>query len=151
MGRMMGGWGAGGPMMGYYGEDYMLDRIDGRLAFLETEPKITDAQGPTWKELSDMMRATAETHNADMEAMMETMHGDDFWKQPLPDRQVFPQSHLEARLDEFNATSGVVETFYAALSDDQKKIADEIILPTMGMGMMIGAWGGGYGPGMMMR
>ena len=151
MGRMMGGWGAGGPMMGYYGDNYLLDRIDGRLAFLETELKITEAQAPAWKELSDVVRATAETHNADMAAMMETMHDDDFWKQPLPDRLAFQQSHMESRLEELKATSEAVETFYAVLSDDQKKIADEIILPTMGMGMMMGPRGGGYGPGMMMR
>jgi hypothetical protein len=149
MGRMMGGW-SGGPMMGYYGGDYLLDRIDGRLAFLETELKITDAQAPAWKELSEVIRATAESHNDAMEAMMEAMHDDDFWKQPLPERLAFQQSHMEARLEQIQATSEAVEKFYAVLDDDQKKVADEIILPTMGMGMMMGPWGGG-GPGMMMR
>ena len=37
MGQMMGGWG----MMG--GPDAMIDRIDGRLAFMKTELKITEA------------------------------------------------------------------------------------------------------------
>jgi hypothetical protein len=139
-------------MMGYYGEDYLLDRIEGRLAFLETELKITDAQAPAWKDLSDAIRATAETHNDAMEAMMETFHDDDFWQMPLPERLAFQQTHVEARLEELEAVSSAVSIFYAALSDEQKKIADQIVLPTMGMGMMMGPWGGGgYGPGMMMR
>lgn len=152
MGQMMGGWGGPGSMMGYYGGDYMLDRIDGRLAFLETELKITEDQAPAWKELSEVIRATAETHNDAMEAMMESFHDDDFWQMPLPERLAFQQTHMEARLEEIKAVSAAVETFYAVLNDGQKKVADQIVLPTMGMGMMMGPWGGGgYGPGMMMR
>jgi hypothetical protein len=150
IGSMMGGWGGPGAMMGYFDGDYMLDRIDGRLAFLETELKITEAQAPAWKELSGVIRATAETHNDAMEAMMETVHDNDFWEGPLPDRLAFQQAHMEARLEEIKATGQAVEKFYAVLNDDQKKVADEIVLPTMGMGMMMGPWGG-YGPGMMTR
>ncbi|WP_159588912.1 Spy/CpxP family protein refolding chaperone [Chelativorans xinjiangense] len=147
MGHMMGGWDGPGPMMGYYrGRDYMLDRVDGRLALLETELKITEEQAPMWKELSDTIRASAKTHNDAMEEMMETFHSDDFWDKPLPDRLVFQQTHMEARLGEIKAVRQAVDKFYAVLSDEQKKVADEIVLPTMGMG----PWGG-YGSGMMMR
>ncbi|MCT8999925.1 Spy/CpxP family protein refolding chaperone [Chelativorans intermedius] len=128
MDRMMGGWGAGGPMMGYHGGDYMLDRIDGRLAFLETELKISEEQVPAWKELSDVIRATAETHNDAMETMIETVHDDDFWTRPLPERLAFQQAHMEARLEEIKATSQAVEKFYAILNADQQKVADEIVL-----------------------
>jgi hypothetical protein len=69
MGRgMMDGWGWGGPMMGY-GADAMLDRIDGRLAYMKTELKITDAQATAWDELAKVIRDTAETHNALMREM----------------------------------------------------------------------------------
>jgi len=148
MGRMMGGWGGPGPMMGYYWGEDALDRIDGRLAFLETELKITEDQMPAWKALSEVIRATAETHSDAMEEMMEAMHDRDFWDKPLPERLAFQQAHMEARLAEIRSVGEAVETFYAVLDDDQKQVADEIVLPTMGMGMGMGPWGG-YGPGMM--
>lgn len=150
MGRMMGGWGGPGPMMGYYGGDYMLDRIDGRLAFLKTELKITEGQAPAWDELAGVIRATAETHNDAMEAMIAAFHDGDFWNRPLPDRLSFQQAHMETRLEEMKAVGATVERFYAVLSDEQKEVADDIVMPTMGMGMMMGPWGGA-GPGMMMR
>ena len=150
MGSMMGGWGGRGPMVGYYDGDYMLDRIDGRLAFLEAELKITEEQAPAWEELSEVIRETAESHNGAMQAMMGTTQDEDFWKMPLPDRLAFQQAHMETRLEEVKATSQALEKFYAVLNDDQKKVADEIVLPTMGMGMMMGPRGG-YGPGMMSR
>jgi hypothetical protein len=152
MGGMMGGWSGPGPMMGYFDGDYMLDRIDGRLAFLETELKITEEQAPAWKELAEVIRATAESHNAAMQAMMETVLDEDFRETPLPERLAFQQAHMETRLEEIKATSEALDKFYAVLNDDQKKVADEIVLPTMGMGMMMGLGGGyGYGPGMMRR
>ena len=49
----------GGPMMGYPGPEAMLDRIDGRLAFLKTELKITEEQTPVWEELAGAIRASA--------------------------------------------------------------------------------------------
>jgi predicted lipid-binding transport protein (Tim44 family) len=51
-GGTMGG-GAGGPMMGMMGRGGMMsmmmgDRIEGRIAFLKAELKITDVQMPQW-------------------------------------------------------------------------------------------------------
>lgn len=48
--------------------------------------------------------------------------------------------------------SAAVDALYGKLDDAQKTVADEIILPAMGMGMgMGGGRGGGFGPGMMRR
>ena len=59
MHRMMGrgghGGGGDGCMMGY-GSGSRLDRIDGRLAFLKTELKITDAQTEAWTSLAQTIR-----------------------------------------------------------------------------------------------
>ncbi len=154
MGRMMGGWGDG-PMMGQWGEgpmgrygtggmsgpmmglgvDMMLDRIDGRLAYLKTELKITDDQKSAWDELSTTVRNTAETHNDMMRSMMEEYASGEFLKKPLPDRLTSQETHLEARLEQVRAVHASVDKLFAVLTAEQKEIADEIVLPTIGMGM----------------
>ena len=146
MGHMMRGRGRG-PMMGY-GEDAMLDRIDGRLAFLKTELKITEAQSEAWNEMATTIRMTSEIHNKMMREMMKEMHDGEFFKKPLPDRLVLHETHMEARLEQIKAVREAVDKLYVVLDDTQKKAADEIMLPTMGMGM-----GGmmGVGRGMMMQ
>lgn len=148
MGRMMmGQWGMGGSMGGY-DSDEMLDRIDGRLAFLKTELKITDEQTPSWDELAGVIRSTAESHNALMQGMLKEFQDGEFLKKPLPERLAYQQTHLEARLEQVKTVRAAVEKLYAKLSDEQKKAADEIVLPMMGMGM---GRSGSFGPGMMLR
>jgi hypothetical protein len=147
MGRMMmGQW--GGPMG--YDSDEMLDRIDGRLAFLKTELKITDEQAPSWDELAGVIRSTAEAHNELMRGMINEFSEGGFLKKALPDRLVYQQTHLEARLEQVKLVRAAVEKLYATLSDQQKKAADEIVLPMIGMGMGMGR-SGSFGPAMMFR
>jgi hypothetical protein len=140
MGRgMMDGWGWGGPMMGY-GPDAMLDRIDGRLAYMKTELKITDAQATAWDELAKVIRDTTETHNALMREMMKDLRSGEFLKKPLPERLTVQQTHMEARLEQIKAVRAAVDKFYALLDDDQKKTADDIVLPSMGLGRGMMRW-----------
>lgn len=150
MGMMDGwGWGMGGPMMGY-GADSMLDYIDGRLAFMKTELKITEAQSAAWDEMASAVRTTAEAHNDEMRAMMEEMHDGGYFKMSLPDRLQFHETHMEARLEQIRTVHEAVDKLYAMLDDEQKKAADDIVLPVMGMGMGMGGMRGGWGRGMMM-
>ena len=144
---MMGQWSMGGPLGGY-DLDEMLDRIDGRLAFLKTELKITDEQTPSWDELAGVIRSTAELHNALMQGMLKEFQDGEFLKKPLPERLAYQQTHLEARLEQVKTVRAAVEKLYAKLSDEQKQAADEIVLPMMGMGM---GRSGGFGRGMMFR
>ncbi|ORE90722.1 Spy/CpxP family protein refolding chaperone [Aurantimonas sp. 22II-16-19i] len=55
---MLEAWGSG------YGQDTMLHRVDGRLAFIRTELKITDAQMPAWNAFAEAVRSAAQAHNA---------------------------------------------------------------------------------------
>ncbi|NRG18145.1 Spy/CpxP family protein refolding chaperone [Rhizobiales bacterium] len=145
--HMMGGWGMGGPMMGY-GADAYLDRIDGRLAFLKAELKITEEQSKAWDELSTAVRDTAETHNAMMRSMMEDIRDGKIDEMTLPDFLTLRLTHMEARLEQIKAIKGAVDNLYSVLHEDQKQIADEIVLPAVGMGGMMGrGWGMGRGPG----
>jgi hypothetical protein len=134
MGGMMGGWGQG-PMAGQ-GPDAMVDRIEGRLAFLKAELKITDAQTGAWDAFAATMRTTSESHVATMRSMMEEMHSGEFSKKTLPERLALRQSHMEARLEEIKSLAAAADALYAVLDDTQKKAADELALPMMGMGMM---------------
>lgn len=159
MGQMMGRWGGWGPggMMGFYGNDTdaFLGHIDGRLAFLKAELKITEAQTPAWDELAKAIRTSADSHNALMQGTFKMFRNGDFQKMSLPDRLNFQRTHLEARLQQINDVSAAVDKLYGELSDKQKEAADNIVLPMMGMGMMeMGrgfgrGFGPGFGPGMM--
>ena len=135
MGRgMMGGWGGDGDMMGY-GPDTMVDRVDGRLAFLKTELNITDAQTAVWDQLATVIRQTSETHNSMMRETMKEVQDGSFLKMPLPERLQYQQTHMEARVEELKSVREAVDKLYAVLDESQKKSADDIVLPMMGMGM----------------
>ncbi len=126
-----------GCMMGY-GPNALLNRVDGRLAFLKTELKITENQSETWSSLAQTIRINSEAHNAMHREMMKEMHDGDFFDKPLPDRLVIRETQLEARLQQVKNVKEEVEKLYAVLDDDQKKSADEIMLPMMGMGCGMG-------------
>ncbi len=141
MGRMGRGGGMGGCMMGY-GPGDMLDRIDGRLAFLKAELKITESQSETWSDLAETIRNNSETHNAMRREMMKDMRDGDFLKKSLPDRLSFQETHLDSRLQQVKNVKEQVDKLYAVLDDEQKESADDVVLPMMGMGC-------GRGRGMM--
>lgn len=137
-GHMMGGGYGHGPMMGQQWRQGMLERIDGRLAFLKTELKIKDDQKTAWDDFSTTVREGAETHNALMRGMMTDMQDGKFFKKPLPERLTIRLTHMESRVEQIKGLQTSVGKLYAALDDSQKKVADEIALPMMGMGMGMG-------------
>lgn len=151
-GRMMeeraGGWGTGmwgndgwGMGMGMWGRgpgsrgaDWMLDRIEGRLAFLKTELKITEPQTTAWNQLADTIRTAAKHHNE----RMKTVFSGDQKSKPLPDRIDAQEQFISIRLDEIKQIKGSLKTLYGVLSEAQKKEADDMAIPMVGMG---GPWG----------
>ena len=147
MGQMMmdGPHYRGGPMMGQgpmwgFGQDGMLDRIDGRLAFIRTELGLRDDQAAEWDRFAETVRSNAENHNGLMRSMMEEMADGGYREKPLPERLAEQESHMEARLEQIKAMRMAVEGLYVVLDNTQKQAANEIMMPAMGMGM-----------GMMMR
>jgi len=142
MGRMMDG-----------GMDAMLDRIDGRLAFIKAELKITEAQTAAWDEFAGTVKASAETRNKMMSERRKEMMSGEFEKKPLPERLEMQEAHISSRLDQVKATRAALGKLYAALDDKQKEAADDIVQPMMGMGggmhrMMRGMMGRGKDGGM---
>jgi LTXXQ motif family protein len=131
------GWGMGMGMRGPWrwgrSSDWMLDRVEGRLAFIKTELKITEAQTPAWNRLADAIRTAAEHHNERMKAFL----GGQERSKTLPDRVDAQEQFINVRLQEIKLIKAGLRDLYAVLSEDQKKEADDIGIPMVGMG---GPW-----------
>ncbi|HLX14007.1 MAG TPA: Spy/CpxP family protein refolding chaperone [Bradyrhizobium sp.] len=142
---MMQTMGMMGPGMGGMAT---IDRVEGRIAFLRTELKITDAQASVWNGFADALRANAKKL-AEVRASMLPKPGD---AQPrastLAERLDLQEQWLQARLDGTRAMKSAFAKLNETLSDDQKKAANDLLAPHMGMGMM-GMMGSQMGPGQM--
>ena len=106
----------------------MSAEVEGRIAALKTELKITDAQTPQWDRFADALRVTAKSMNGMFEQM--TPSG---MSATLPARLDCHEKMLTAHLNSLKTLKDAVEPLYAALSDDQKKIADGLMIGPMGM------------------
>jgi hypothetical protein len=101
--------------------------IDGQLAYLKTELKITAEQTPQWNVFADAFRADKEktarlcksTENEQTHAMMMSAS--------LPESLEMTAVRLAARLESLRAMEVAVRPLYAILSPAQKKTADEIM------------------------
>jgi hypothetical protein len=126
---MMWGRGAQGR-----GPDWMLERIEGHLAFMKTEIKVTDAQTAAWNKLADTVRTAAKHHNDRMRAV--------FAQEPktLPERLDAQAQFMSVRLEEIKTIKVALKGLYDVLSEDQRKEADDMGIPMVGMG---GPWMGG--------
>lgn len=118
MGMMMGG---GGPCM-------MIKRTEGALAFLKTELKITPAQEKTWSSFATAFRAAADDKPAHDGPKGHSA------KQGKGEAATFPEkvAHHTAMMDAhhagFKTLSGAAKPLYDALSAEQRKTADELLM-----------------------
>src|SRR6516162_7724428 len=159
MGRMRDMMGGGMPMMNMMGMMRMMemmgpgtaaiDRIEGRIAFLRAELNITEAQASAWNAFADAMRANAKKL-AEARASMMPQPGAGQQQAPtIAERLDQQERWLLARLEGTRALKSAVTNLYVTLSEDQKKTANELLAPQMGMGMM--AMMPGQEPGQMMQ
>ena len=135
---MGSGWHMGMGMWGNWrggASDWMLDRIEGRLAFAKTELKITDAQSAAWNRLAEAIRAAAKTHNQ----RLKSIFAGNERPRTLPERVEAQEKLMTARIEEIRSIKVALQELYALLSDEQKKEADELDIPMVGM--MGGPWG----------
>ncbi len=129
---MMGMMGQGGmmPMMGM-----MADHVEGRVAFLKTELKITDSQASQWNAFADALRANAQRMGAMRNTMMQggMMSGASV---TAPDRLDRMEKMMTTMSEAMKATKAALTPLYAVLTDEQKRSADQLIHGPMGMGHM---------------
>jgi hypothetical protein len=106
----------------------MSSNVEGRIASLRTELKITDAQTPQWDRFADAVRATSKSMNGMFEQMMQTGAA-----ATLPARLDRQETMLTAHLNSLNTLKEALGPLYASLSGEQKKVADGLMIGPMGM------------------
>jgi LTXXQ motif family protein len=117
------------PMMGTSMGAEMATHAEGRIAFLKAELGITDAQKTVW----DAYAAALTKNLQDMQAMRVTMKKVMEAKSPV-ERLDAHLTAMDGRVASLKEVKPTLAALYAALSDDQKKKADQILT---GMGCMM--------------
>jgi len=125
MGRWMMGGGSAQAMC-----NAMTGHTEGRLAYIKAELKITQAQEPLWNAYAAAARKNNNAMLAHCTAMMAQRSSS---AASLPDRLDQHEQLMAAQLEAVRAMNKVLKPLYAALSDDQKKNADELFWGHMGM------------------
>jgi len=106
----------------------MASHVEGRIAALKTELKITEAQAPQWLAFADALRGTAKSMEAMQGQMMKAAA-----PSPLSARLARQEETLSAHLASVKALKAAFDPLYASFSDEQKKVADGIRIGPMGM------------------
>lgn len=133
---MRGMTGAGGMEMDARGPMRQMmspEHVEGRIAFLRTELKVTDAQQPLWEIVAEVMRANSIASKGMMPAMTGGMMQPSASQKPLPQTLTDLKRMLSVRLDGLRRLNSALGPFYESLDETQKKTADELLTP---MGMM---------------
>ena len=165
----MPGWQMYGPMQGQgmtMGPGMMpmtgmmdpAGHIEGRIAFLKTELRITESQSPQWNAFADALRANSKRMSEQWAGMMPgtmmgsgtmgsgtmpmtrgamtpgmMMSGQAGSAMSLPERLDWAEKHMTARIEMLQAMKGATAQLYGVLSDEQKGLADQLIHSPMGM------------------
>jgi LTXXQ motif family protein len=101
--------------------------IEGRIAFLKTELKITDAQSQQWTAFAAALRESAKAMLRTRDQMMDGAASG-----TAPDLVQREVKFLSARLESAKMIAATETALYSALSDEQKKTADELLSTPMG-------------------
>jgi hypothetical protein len=115
-----------------------IDRVEGRIAFLRAELKITDAQASAWNAFADALRTNAQKLGQVRTSMMPQPATAQPQAPTLAQRLDLQEQWLLARLEGTRAIKSAFTNLYGTLSDEQKKTADELLAPHMGMTGMMG-------------
>ena len=114
-------------MRGMMGPGSMAAQVEGRLAYLKAELGITEVQTPGWKQYEDAVRSRTSAMQGMHQEMMKAMQSG-----TVADRMKARIAMMEGMLTSMKAQSTAIENLYKALSDEQKKKADQLL----GTGMM---------------
>ena len=113
-----------------------IERVEGRIAFLRAELRITDAQASAWNAFADALRTNAKTLGEVRAAMMPQPSAGQQQAPTMAERLALQERWLLARLEGTRTIRSAFTKLHDSLSDDQKKSANELLAPHMGMGMM---------------
>ena len=138
-GGMMSMTGGGCPMMGMMGQgmmgrgimgqgakagdqEQMVALADRRLAQLKTELKITDDQADVWKAYAEAVKDRVTVMQGLRSSMMDEMD-----KGGAVARMDIRIKSMEAMVESMKSVKPATEKLYGALTDEQKKAADQLI------------------------
>jgi len=101
--------------------------LEGRIAFLKAELRITDAQSQQWTAFADALRQGSGTVGAAHDGKMdETRSG------TAPARAEREVKLLSARLDAMRSVAAAEAALYGVMTQEQKTAADEMLTSPMG-------------------
>ena len=125
---MMGGMPTMGMMQMMMGQNIMAGHVEGRIAFLKTELKITEAQSPQWNQLAEALRTNAR-RMTEMRGMMSQGGA----AMSATERLERMETMMTGMLESVRTTKAALTPLYAVLTDEQKKLADDLIRGPMGV------------------
>ncbi len=111
-----------------HGMMHSVPMMEARLAYIKADLEITDAQSAVWDAYANAVRAR---HGA-----MESVHADMMTAKEngtVVDRMDARIKALETMADSLKALKPATEALYAALSEEQKKKADQLLGGGCGM------------------
>jgi hypothetical protein len=117
-----GGMGFGCPMV-MFGDDGKTETfVDGRIAFLKAELKITDAQEAVWKGYADALKNNMQTMKSMHQLMQTTSEADS-----LVERLDGRVAAMETRLNALKEMRPAMIKLYEALDESQRTNAEELL------------------------
>jgi len=111
----------------------MAEHIDGQLAYLETELKITEAQTPQWNVFANTFRADKEKNARLCKSTENEQARSKMMSASLPESLGMMAARLTAQLESLRAMEAAIQPLYSILSKEQKKTADEIMKGAPGL------------------
>lgn len=102
-------------------------RLEGRIAYLRTDLRITDVQAPAWEAFAAALRSGREH----LDAARDSLSGANAAADPMVRLQAY-ESHLMARTEAVRSTRLAFNTLFAQLDDAQKRAATTTMLPFIG-------------------
>ena len=101
------------------------EMIEARLAYIKTALKITDAQSKQWNALADLMRKQAKDRDAAITARRDGPHDANL---SVIDRLEMRQKMMANAAEHLSALIAAARPLYATFSDEQKQVADELLM-----------------------
>jgi protein CpxP len=108
------------------------ERVEARLAYTKTALKITAAQAPQWDAYANVVRKHAQQADQrfqERRARMAEAKGGERKRPTAIERLERRQQFMKVALERSNERLAVQKPLYAALSPEQKQVADEMFAP----------------------
>ena len=104
------------------GQIDFTDRIEGRIAFIRAELRITDAQAQTWDSFALAVRSSRQ-HLIEARQLVNEPYASSAERLDRYER------HLTQRLEALKTARAAFNKLYTMLDDGQKRTADELVVP----------------------